>query len=41
MLLRAVVDKCDAITHTVDPTIVICDFEQATINAISIVLGTH
>jgi len=41
ILLKAVVDKCDAISYSVDPTTVICDFEQAVINAVTAVLGSH
>lgn len=41
ILLKAVVDKCDAISYSVDPTTVICDFEEAVINAITAVLGSH
>jgi len=40
-LLKAVVDKCDAMSYRVDPTTVVCDFEQATINAVTAVLGSH
>lgn len=41
ILLKAVVDKCDSISYSVDPTTVICDFEQAVIKAIAAVLGSH
>jgi len=41
ILLKAVVDKCDAISYSVDPTTVISDFEQAMINAVTAVLGSH
>ena len=41
ILLKAVVDKCDAISYSVDPITVICDFEQAVINAVTAVLSSH
>ena len=40
-MLKAVVDKCDSISYSVDPTTVICDFEQVVINAVTAVLGSH
>lgn len=40
-LLKAVVDNCDAMSYSVDPTTVVCDFEQAAINAVTAVLGSH
>ena len=40
-MLKAVVDKCDVVSYSVDPTTVVCDFEQATINAVTAVIGSH
>jgi len=40
-LLKAVVDRCDAMSYSVDPTTVVCDFEQATINTVTAVPGSH
>jgi len=41
ILLKAVVDKCDAISYSVDPTTVICDFEQSMTTAATAILGSH
>ena len=40
-LLRAVIDACDNIGVSADPTTVICDFESAVINAVKATLGAH
>ena len=39
--MRAVVDKCDEMNCSVDPTSILCDFESAAINAVHAVLGAH
>lgn len=40
-LLKAIVEKCDQLSYSVDPTTIVCDFELAVINAVTAVLGSH
>jgi len=40
-VLQAVLTKCDQLGHSADPTTVVCDFEQAAINAATAKLGQH
>lgn len=40
-VLKAVVDKCEELAHSADPSTVICDFEQAAINSVTSTLGQH
>jgi hypothetical protein len=41
ILLKAVVDKCNALCYSIDCSTVISDFEQEVINAVITVLGSH
>ena len=40
-VLHAVVQKCDEMHCSVDPTTVLLDFEQAAMSAVAAVLGQH
>jgi len=40
-MLTAIRQTCDQLRHSVDPTTVVVDFEQAAISAVHEVLGSH
>jgi hypothetical protein len=40
-VLTAVLEKCEQLGHGADPSVVICDFDQAAINSVTSTIGQH